>query len=814
MMNRLLIILGITVYAIFGLPKYGYASESSSLELTVIGQHNNTGAVHQIIARQYTEILGRQPDAYGLATYTKALLYEGKDEKWLHEVLSKSPEHQKILLLRRLEKKRQTNLILAGIMALIALPFVIWTARRGWLQAGSTWCSSIVANKISQLVTPVARLLFRRRYLVIAVLFCAGVIFELHGYSIGMWDTFIKEKTPDYSYFSIGNSRAIRSDEWLLSTPWCIAQTQTTPRFPSLNTNLYSSGMYMGLSTPNCPVLDITAIGQFHNWGFFLFGGARGLAWSWWVRYLGIFLLAIEFFLLVAGNNKVLAFAGALSVTLASPTQWWDTTMPYHLLYFFGFSVACWHFIHAGSTTKAALFAAICVVFFCSFVLAFYPPFQLPFLVMLLAVCSCFCRSYPRRLFATSRLALTVVGILVAAFVLWWFAVDNRDGIERIANTAYPGARFFTGGHWSNLANVLNPMLSIYFPFRDATFSNNCELSMFITPLPALLIVAPWLFYRVKPSMEKRVFCAFLVVGTVLVCWCLFQFPDFLARNSLLFMINSNRAFVTASFALQLAGISGIFLMKQDGLSLNRAVSTVISGIAALTFVSYAFLNEPAKGYFFPMAVSLTGIFMIAYSATLFGLLNYGLLRGRVCIFVGALVLYALPAGCTVHPLSSGISPIMDKKLAVVSRRIQSANPSARWIEIGRRRTISQYLTAIGLPVITGVHCIPDVGLWRRFDPDGKYERGYNRYAHVTASLTDDGPRIENQGTDHVHCSFRPADLLKIPGLTFVVSPWELTPSRFELLEHMEIDKLYIYRLRAEHEEDGRHEGDNHSVED
>ena len=322
---------------------------------------------------------------------------------------------------------------------------------------------------------------------------------------------------------------------------------------------------------------------------------------------------------------------------------------------------------------------------------------------------------------------------------------------------------------------------------------------MFITPLPALLIVAPGLFFRAKTSMEKHVFSTFLVMGTVMLCWGLFQFSGFLARTSLLFMIPPHRAFVTAGFALQLAGISGIFLMKQGGLSLKRAVSIVISGMAALTFVFYAFLNEPARDFFFPRAIALTGIFMVAYSATLFGLLNYGLLRGRIGVFAVALVLYALPAGLAVHPLSRGISPVMDKKLATISRRIQNTNPSARWIEIDGGRNISQYLTAIGLPVITGVHCIPDIALWRRFDPGGKYEGLYNRYATVTASLNDNGPALTNPSVTHIHCSLRPTDLHNIPGLTFVVSRRELSSSCFELLEYMKTDELYIYRLRKEH---------------
>jgi len=125
-MNNLLAILGIAVCAIFGLPKYCCASEHSSLEPTLIGQHSSTGAVHRIISRQYTEILGRQPDASGIATYTKALLHEGRDEQWLHEVLSKSAEARNLAESKRqmLERKRQQFVCVALVLFLLLV--IIW----------------------------------------------------------------------------------------------------------------------------------------------------------------------------------------------------------------------------------------------------------------------------------------------------------------------------------------------------------------------------------------------------------------------------------------------------------------------------------------------------------------------------------------------------------------------------------------------------------------------------------------------------------------------------------------------------------------
>jgi len=656
-----------------------------------------------------------------------------------------------------------------------------------------SWTGSLKVRAVR-----LARQLTRYRHLVIAALFCIGVGFELHGYSIGLWDNIVCEKTPEYSYPSVGKNRSIRSDEWIVSTPWCIAQTQTTPRFPSLNTNLYTSGMYMGLSTPNSPVSGATAVGQFHNWGFFLFNPARGLAWNWWSRYLGLFLLSFEFLLLVTGANGLLAFAGALSLTLASPTQWWDTTMPYYLLYLFGFLVSSPYFLHAGNRIKQACAAMACVVCGCSFAILLYPPFQIPLFFICAGVSICFCLTYPRQFSSTSRWILMTAGALFAGYVLWRFVAQNRIGIERMIGTAYPGLRSFHGGNWRYMEHLLWPLVTMYFPFRDATFLNNCEPSMFLVPFPAL-IISPHLFRQAKPGLEKRVFCALILVGTGLAAWCLFPFPTMVGRILLLHVVDPHRAFVAASLALLLAGICGAHLVARDGLSLSRTLSTAISVAATLIVIAYTTLHPRVRAYFFPGATSLTGIAMIAYSAFVFGGLSYGLLRGRIRVFACALILYALPTGWMVHPLSSGISPFMDKKLAVVARQLQRTNPTAKWISVNDWGMVSQYLTAMGVPMVTGTHSIPDVGLWRRLDQEGSYEAVYNRYGNVTVSLSDDGPLFENPITDHVQCALRAEDLRRIPRLTFVISRGELPTTDFELVAHLEIDGFYIYRIKPSH---------------
>ncbi|MDD2236511.1 MAG: hypothetical protein PHG65_04810, partial [Kiritimatiellae bacterium] len=677
---------------------------------------DETAAVQHLITQCYDEYLERPPDAGGLATYTRYLLKEGKNEEWLREMLAASPEHQAVLRLHQQNAQRRTNLRLAGLVLAIALPLSILAARKGLFNSLKRRADGFLNAIPTTQAKSAVHFIFRHRVLLIGAVFTVCVLLEWHGYSIGLWDEFIREKTPDYSFFSVGKNRAIRSDEWLVSTPWCLAQTQTIPRFPSVNHRLYTDGMYMSLCTPNAPVLNATAIGQAHHWGFFLFGPARGLAWNFGIRYLGLFLLALEFFLIVLQRNRLLAFSGALMIVLASPTQWWDTTVPYHLLYFFGCCVAFWHLLRPNHPLKTMLWTVLFLVCLSSFLLLPYPPFQLPLLPAMALVCFCFIRKKQEPFFNATRVISLSAVLLVLLVVIGRFAADNGAGLLQLAQTVYPGARVATGGDWTQLDNLIKPLLSLYFPFREPLFSNACEMSMFLVPFPALLLMTPRLLRRAKKGLQKQLFILFIALGCLLMAWGLFQWPVWAARMSLLYLIPASRAWVISGFFLQIATLIGLFLIHRDHLSPGPRISMIIAGATACVLPVYLLLNRAAYGYYFPNGPSLTGLFLAGGATLLFALLNAGLLRGHIRLFSTALILYSLIAGTTVHPLSRGISPIMDKQLAVTARALQAQNPSAKWIEIGAWPVFSQYLTALGLPVITGVHAVPNTRFWRRLD--------------------------------------------------------------------------------------------------
>ncbi len=74
-----------------------------------------------IVYRAYADILGREPDPGGMATYAELLAEGGRDETWLRETLRRSPERQQGII--RFRKAVTTTLTLAGIWAGLLLVF-------------------------------------------------------------------------------------------------------------------------------------------------------------------------------------------------------------------------------------------------------------------------------------------------------------------------------------------------------------------------------------------------------------------------------------------------------------------------------------------------------------------------------------------------------------------------------------------------------------------------------------------------------------------------------------------------------------------
>lgn len=87
------------------------------------------------VLRVYSDMLGRRPDAAGLASYATHLT-EGRDEQWLRRILSVSPEFKKRAAAR--QERRLTHIYLPAGGAALFLCYA-WLSRRKGVVVAAAW---------------------------------------------------------------------------------------------------------------------------------------------------------------------------------------------------------------------------------------------------------------------------------------------------------------------------------------------------------------------------------------------------------------------------------------------------------------------------------------------------------------------------------------------------------------------------------------------------------------------------------------------------------------------------------------------------
>ena len=586
---------------------------------------------------------------------------------------------------------------------------------------------------------PFERLLAAGAVLLFAALVAAGV----HGFSLGVWDRYVPDTIPSYSRFLVGADRPVRSDEWCVSTPHVLAQCAAPEFFPRVNPRV-NGGTDMFLSTPCNPVWDWTVPGQFHNWGYFLFGAERGLAWNWWCRYLGIPLFAYLFFLGWFGRDRVLAATAALAVALGAPAQWWDTTMPYLLLYFFAGLVFLRPVVSPGTRAPAKAFASAGLfVSLASYAFAGYPPFAILLFPAFLVLGWQTLRpedppkavAPPSRPPVLSNPRFWLAAILVAlAAEFAYYAAVHSETLRTIAGSAYPGKRIVLGGSFQEFLRhrVLDAVCPFFswpgFKADPALWNetNVCRAARWFVPGTGLAV----LFALRWPASVRlrRSDWLLAAAGLWLSAWSAVHFPRRLALASGLFPFPAHRTEVVAGFYFLLFAFRAF--SRSGGPAPDRRRPAALAAAVSVAFLAWGALIPGGTGGFF---TTLAGIPFLVAAAVPCAAVTAGLVSGSRWLFCGGYAVLSIAGGVAVHPLSRGISPLKDKELAALVREVDGRDPG-RWM--ANDWTTGNFVLAQGLECIPGTQQYANADLWRIIDPDSSREGEWNRYAHRIVSLT------------------------------------------------------------------------------
>lgn len=576
----------------------------------------------------------------------------------------------------------------------------------------------------------------KHRYKIAIIVFVILVICKVNFSSIGVWNNYIREGV-DSTIF--GESRGIRSDEWLVTTPFNLSQQHNGFKLINDNLNLGNNDMNIF----HAPVLDVSIIVRIFSWGYILFGNEIGLSWAWVLKLIAMLMIYFELGMMLTKKDKMLSVMLAIWITFSPAIMWWS------MVDTIAFAMAIVVLFHAYvsnkefSLPKKLLIAYGMIVFLCQFAYSLYPAWQIPLAYMILAFIIVDFVRYRKNL-TKKDYAIMGITLLITVFFLVYFVITSWDSIQAMMNTKYPGGREITGGGY-NFANLTNYYTNFFTPYTD-DYENPSELASFIFPALAVVVVlGVYIVNIIKNKKVKEVLkeknnwyiFALLIVLAIFLLWMSFSWPSLLRKITGFYMSQTKRtAYMFGFGCIILTLLLGKKIFDRDKKILNKKVALILSVLISIIAYFMAKNGQYADTFTtFKLVILLSAIFCM----------NYTFLSSNKKAFAYVMIIISLFVGIYVNPITIGTSSITDTEIAQTAVSIAKENPDAVWI--GGSQVNAQYLIANGLKVLNGINEYPNYDWIEVLDPEHEYEEVWNRYAHIIIVL-DEETSFELLSTD------------------------------------------------------------------
>lgn len=568
--------------------------------------------------------------------------------------------------------------------------------------------------------------IFRKRFWIAIVIFAFMVINKFNFSSIGLFDAYVQPGEGSvYVNPVFGTPRAIRSDEWMVTAPRLMTtdyagygETNNIVRATETN-NLSASGLQGGYSILARPAYL----------GFYIFHSSDyGLAWMWNFYIIFGCLAIFELCYIITKGNRLLAIFGAVLIGFSQFSMWWSLTT---FIYTGSAAVACFkHFIDEKSSLKKLCFGTGMSMAIANFVVDLYPAWQVPasyiFLAIVIWIIIDSRKEWMR--FKAKEWGILIIVLAFLISITFAYLYKYQDYMNAVMNTVYPGSRVCYGGN--SISKLYGYLLSAMSPIVN--FANPSEMGCIfgVFPLAPILLI----LVLIKKHGKSLILWLLAIPTAIMTIYCTVGLPPIIAKCTLLTF--STDARVTDIVGLGCAFIVIICLneIKDDKLPVWLATIITIFCMAIAVRYSYTF---GIRGKELCLAI---GIAIITVICEIFILSDFG----KVCYRSGLImaILFVFGTGIVVNPLMYGTYAIKSKPLADEVSEIMQENPESKWLALDNL-ALGNYLIACGAPTYNSTNYIPNMELWKKFDPDGVNEEIYNRYAHIVISLTTEPTTME-----------------------------------------------------------------------
>lgn len=558
----------------------------------------------------------------------------------------------------------------------------------------------------------------------------------LNGSSIGVYATDNGVSEQEAGVLA-GPSRAIRSDEWVVRTPWVLGQIERglPEEFAG------AVGRHDAAILSDVPTRGWEVVLRPHTAAYHFMDGERAFALEWWA-FFAVQLIGVYALLLVLTRHIAVSALAACLFTLSPVTQWWTIPFTFTTVGYGCLAMALVLAAYGASTNRRRVgLSVMAALALAAFLGGLYPPWQIgtALVVVPVGMSSVFPdlwrgagrRRAVRSLAIVLPLTLGVGGGLFGAFVL-----SHADAVREVSDTVYPGRRTASMGGGTNPRIFLSAAFDYFATTKPYTLVNGTNQSENSSVLPLLLPVAVvglalLAQRRLTGSRSAPALLGCLIGGGVLAAWMFLPIPAAAGRLLLLTRVPPARLLPS----LGLSGVLALGLLvghqHESGRRLSRwhvMAATALFG-AALAWGAKEYRVEGGR-----VDLRLAAVF------ALIAVVGLAVSLGRrPAIGLLVLVLFAFWQTSLINPVRHGLGPLTKSPLRrAVDSLKQGAPPEAGWVAFVADATVKGTLTAAGVNNLSGVSPYPDRGAWGVLDPSRANEDIWNRYAHV--SFAPGGP--------------------------------------------------------------------------
>lgn len=580
-----------------------------------------------------------------------------------------------------------------------------------------------ILNKYSKNVKKIVDFTMKYRYIIAVIVLVLIVIFNVNFSSIGIWSQYMNE--PDTKNVIIGKAREIRSDEWLTQSSFMLGQASSDNGY-----NIYNENIAQGNSNMlfiSAPVSDVLEICRPLLWGFHFLGIERGFSFYWGLKLVALILVSIELIKKVINkDNNLLILIGGIVLALAPPMMWWMSTAVVDG-YIYGAAVVILFSYYMQNLNwklwKKILIALGMLICLPGFVFMLYPAFQVPFgFLMSIFIIYDLITNW-NNLKKHDYIIMSVTIVISVGFIARFIMLSWND-IKVMMGTVYPGNRVVLGGTL-NANSYVNYLINIFFPYSK-NINNTCEPSTYIYSFTGLIILIIAYLKNLKQENKNNGFIiALIFLYLIYLVWEFIGFNNVLSKITLLYFSPAERTHIVTG----MIGLILTIIMIQKFKN-NKFFSEIqaVSISFVVTILAYILTkNSIYTDFFTPLKyeISLSMVFSLTYFT----------ITGKTRQWAYVMIIIAIISGVMVNPLSIGINPINKTNISEQIKNIESEDKGALWA--GSSNITGQYLIANGIKCLNGVNTYPNFSWLKIVDTDGKYDEVYNRFAHISITLSE-----------------------------------------------------------------------------